>query len=589
MSGKFNIDDLIKLSSFEVSASEKAGYEKEIDDFLKYAEIINSADCNDLTPSAHPTESSAKMRMDNQVEWDDLERILINAPVRDKSAYLVPPQKARPGEEKESASASIIAGSHDEYEAVIGLEVHAHLKTKSKLFCSCPTEFGSEPNHNTCPVCNGHPGVLPVLNHEAVRMAILSGLALNCKINKKSVFARKNYFYPDLPKGYQISQFEEPICSGGFVEIDDNGKPLAIKLNRIHMEEDAGKMVHVGAPGIWGSKASAVDFNRTSVPLIEIVTEPDIKCAKHAKDYVIMLRSVLVQLGICDGNLEEGSLRCDANISIRKVGEKKLGTKTEVKNMNSFKAIEKAIEFEIERQIVLKKTGKAIIQETRLWDENSQKTFSMRSKEESHDYRYFPDPDLLPIILDEDYIEELKEFVPEYPLKKKYTYMNIYNLSEEQALLLINNSAFTTYFDKLVSIYKDHKNASNWFFNELISYTNDLKDIHISPENFVEFLGKIDSDEISGKIAKEVLKKSFETKRALVEIIEKDGYKQITDEKELKKMIDDIINANPAQVAEYKGGKEKLFSFFVGEMMKKTKGKANPAIVNTLLKNGLSK
>lgn len=589
MSNKFNIESLIKLSAFEVTDSEKKEYDKEIDDFLKYAEIINSADCDNMAPSAHPTESAAKMRKDNDKVWEDLEKILANAPVRDKSAYLVPPQKARPGEEKESGEKTAVSSGTDDYEAVIGLEVHAHLKTKSKLFCSCPTEFGNDPNHNTCPVCNGHPGVLPVLNEEAVRMAILSGLAFNCKINKKSVFARKNYFYPDLPKGYQISQFEEPICSGGFVEIDDNGAPVAIKLNRIHMEEDAGKMVHVGAPGIWGSKASAVDFNRTSVPLIEIVSEPDIKSAKHAKDYVIMLRSVLVQLGICDGNLEEGSLRCDANISIRKIGDKQLGTKTEVKNMNSFKAIEKAIEFEIERQIMLKKAGKPIVQETRLWDENSQKTFSMRSKEESHDYRYFPDPDLLPIMLDEDYIESLKEFVPEYPLKKKYNYINIYNLSEEQAMLLINDAAFTKYFDKLLHLYKDHKNAANWFFNELISYTSDFKNIHISPDDFADFLKRIDSGEISGKIGKEVLRKSFDSKRLLSDIIEKDGYKQISNEDEIKKMIEGVIAANPSEVGEYKNGKEKLFGFFVGETMKVTKGKANPAVVNKLLKELLAR
>ncbi len=585
MSKHINIDQLVTLSALSLDDSEKQRMVKEIEDFLGYAEVINSMDCKGINPSAHPTESNQKLKEDSVRVWENLEAILCNAPVTDKTSYLVPPQKGKTGEDKELDCEKKTAVDTDDYEAVIGLEVHAHLKTKSKLFCSCSTEFGSEPNANTCPVCSGHPGVLPVLNGEAVRMAVMAGLAMNCKINKKSVFARKNYFYPDLPKGYQISQFDLPICSGGHVDIDDDNGTFRVELNRIHMEEDAGKMVHVGAPGIWGSKASAVDFNRTCVPLIEIVTEPVIKTAKQAKEYVIILRATLVGLGICDGNLEEGSLRCDANISIRKRGDKKLGVKTEVKNMNSFKAIEKAIEFEIARQEKLVKTGQRIEQETRLWDENSQKTFSMRSKEESHDYRYFPDPDLLPLVLEDGMVEELKKSMPENPLSKKHKYMEKFGLPEELANILMTNPGHSAYYEKLIGLYADHKNAANWFFNELMSYTDDFISIHITPKDVAELLSKIDKNEISGKIAKTVLKKAFDSKNSINEVIEKEGIKQISDVGEIKKMAEKILADNPAQVAEYKSGKVKVFGFFVGELMKASKGKANPATANEILKN----
>lgn len=585
-----DIESLIALSSFEVTEEDKKNYQEEIAEFLEYAEVINKMECDELLPSAHASAASCKVREGDLAQpWKELEELLSNAPVRDKTAYLVPPQKSEAGEEKGVEGRKKESADCAEYEAVIGLEVHAHLKTKSKLFCRCSTEFGKEPNENTCPVCTGQPGALPVINKEAVRMAIQAGLAMNCRINLRSVFERKNYFYPDLPKGYQISQMEEPLCSGGSVEIDENGTPFRIRLNRIHMEEDAGKMVHVGAPGIWGSKASAVDFNRTSVPLIEIVSEPDIHTAKQAKDYVIMLRAILVQLGICDGNLEEGSLRCDANISLRPVGQKELGVKAEVKNMNSFKAIEKAIAFEIERQTKLLRRGERIIQETRLWDENSQKTYSMRSKENSHDYRYFPDPDLLPLMVSEKEIQEWKKQIPISPLQKKYEYMNKAGLPEEQALLLMTTPAYAAYFDRLLQAYKDTKNAVNWFFNEILFYFNgsDLETIPVSAEDFAAFLTKIDDGEISGKIGKEILKKSFETKRSLMDILEKDEYKQLSDPNEIRTMIQTILDNNPVQVADYRGGKEKLFGYFVGEVMKASKGRANPAISNQLLKEML--
>lgn len=590
MDNKVNIDmeSLITLSSFEVTEDDKKVYEKEIGDFLEYAKIINSADCDNLVPSAHSSAVSGKVREgDTPSTWADLNALLANAPVKDKTAYLVPPQKKQEGEEKELPEKKK-AFADTEFEPVIGLEVHAHLKTKSKLFCTCSTEFGKAPNENTCPVCTGQPGALPVINKEAVRMAMKAGLAMNCKINLRSVFERKNYFYPDLPKGYQISQMEEPLCSGGHVEIDVDGKPLSIRLNRIHMEEDAGKMVHVGAPGIWGSKASAVDYNRTSVPLIEIVSEPDIHSAKQAKDYVIMLRAILVQLGICDGNLEEGSLRCDANISLRPVGTTTLGTKTEVKNMNSFRAIERAIDFEIERQTKMLKNGQRIVQETRLWDENSQKTYSMRSKEDSHDYRYFPDPDLLPLVVTQNEVDDIQRQIPKSPLSKKYDYMAKDNLPEEQALLLMTTPAYANFFDALLTEYSNTKNAVNWFFNELLSYAEGGKiSEHITPKEFAAFLAVIDKGEISGKIGKDVLKKSFDTKRSLLDIIEKDGCKQISNPDEIRKMIQEVLDKNPTQLADYRAGKDKLFGYFVGEVMKASKGKANPAQANQLLKEML--
>jgi aspartyl-tRNA(Asn)/glutamyl-tRNA(Gln) amidotransferase subunit B len=588
MAKHIDINKLINLGSFEVSDEEKVVFEKELEDFLKYAEIINKSSYKNLEPASHAIQKSAYLRTDTAKTWEHLEGLLQNAPIIEGTSYLVPPQKGRTGKEKEANDHTTLKNLSEDYEAVIGLEVHAHLKTRSKLFCNCSTEFGKEPNENTCPVCSGQPGVLPVLNSEAVNMAIMAGLAMNCKINKKSVFARKNYFYPDLPKGYQISQFEEPICSGGYVEIEVDGYTKKVQLNRIHMEEDAGKMVHVGAPGIWGSKASAVDYNRSSVPLIEIVTEPDLSTAKEAKEYVVMLRATLVSLGICDGNLEEGSLRCDANISIRPRGHKELGVKTEIKNMNSFKAIERAIDFEIERQKKLKRLDIPIEQETRLWDESSQKTYLMRSKEESHDYRYFPDPDLLPLILKDGLIEEMSKKVGLLPLDRKRKYEKDYSLSSDEAKLLMVNPDYARYFEKVLGFYNNPKNLANWFFNEILSYiSQEFDKIHITPQDFADFLIKIDSNEISGKIGKTVIKKAFETKKSLNIIIDEDGLKQISDTKEIEKIIDDIIKNNQAQVELYKSGKDKVFGFFVGEAMKLTKGKANPATVNEILKSKL--
>ncbi|MBN2040606.1 MAG: Asp-tRNA(Asn)/Glu-tRNA(Gln) amidotransferase subunit GatB [Spirochaetes bacterium] len=584
---KINIENLIELASFEVSEEEKKQLENELDEFLAYAHVIDNAPCGDMTPSSHAVEKEAYMREDEISAWDKVEKIMGNSPVTEGQSYLVPPQKTTAvmlDDENEESEKPY----DGELEPVIGLEVHARLKTKSKLFCSCSTQFGDEANSNACPVCSGQPGVLPVLNREAVNMAIIAGLAVGCTVNKHSVFARKNYFYPDLPKGYQISQFEEPVCSGGGVDIEIDGKVKTVRLNRIHMEEDAGKMVHVGAPGIWGAKASAVDFNRCSVPLIEIVTEPDLSSPEEAREYVTMLRAVLVSLGICDGNMEEGSLKCDANVSVRPVGSKKLGVKVEIKNMNSFKAIERALDFEIVRLKKMKQKGIRIKQETRGWDESGQKTYSMRGKEESQDYRYFPDPDLLPVVLTDEWINSLKDRVTESPLNGKKKCIDNYSFSENEARLFMVNPSYSEYFEKVLQYYDNPRALANWFFSEILSQTGgDMGSIHITPDDLAEFLKRIDKGEISGKIGKDVLKKAFTEKKGLVEIIENENLKQETDTGVIEKIIDEIIEKNPSQVAEYKSGKTKLLGFFVGETMKASQGKANPKIVNEILREKL--
>jgi aspartyl-tRNA(Asn)/glutamyl-tRNA(Gln) amidotransferase subunit B len=581
-----NIDNLIELASFEVKPEEKQQFEKELEDFLEYARVIESAPCADLKPASHAVEKKAYMRPDENKVWDKLDLLLANGPSLQGTSYLVPPQS------KGQASASSAEKTEKsdlsaEYEAVIGLEVHAQLKTRTKLFCACSTEFGREPNANTCPVCSGQPGVLPVLNREAVTMAIIAGLAAGSTINKRSVFARKNYFYPDLPKAYQISQFEEPICTGGFIEIELNGNVKQVNLNRIHMEEDAGKMVHVGAPGIWGSKASAVDFNRCSVPLIEIVSEPDLSSPEEAREYVAMLRAMLVTQGICDGSMEEGSLRCDANVSVREKGSKKLGTKVEIKNMNSFKAIERALEFEIARLKKMKRAGVRIEQETRLWDESGQKTYSMRSKEESHDYRYFPDPDLLPLELTDEMIAGAQGRLSELPLARKRKYISEYSFTESEARLFMMNPSYAAFFEKALMYYSNARTLANWFFTELLSFTGKIEELHIEPADAAELLKRIDAGEISGKIAKQVLKKAFASGKGLMQIINEENIKQETDPGVIEDIIDKIIAGNENQVKEYRSGKTKLFGFFVGEAMKAAKGKANPALVNEILKKKL--
>lgn len=472
---------------------------------------------------------------------------------------------------------------NNKYEAVIGLEVHAQLLTDSKLFCGCSTKFGNAPNTNVCPVCLGHPGVLPVLNKKVVEFTTLMGLATNCTINERSIFARKNYFYPDLPKGYQISQYEEPICEHGFVNITlPENSYRRIGLTRIHMEEDAGKSIHD-----QGSETS-IDVNRCGVPLMEIVSEPDIRTSQEASLYLQKIRQIVQYLGICDGNMEEGSLRCDANISVRLVGETKLGTKTEVKNMNSFRNVERAINFEIDRQIEIIEDGGRIVQQTLLWDPDKGEVRSMRSKEEAHDYRYFPEPDLLPVVVNEAWKNEIAKNLPELPETRKQRLTEKYNLPEYDAEILTQSRSLADYYEEVITVTDDYKSASNWVMGDVLKVLNeeklDIRDFSLSPQNLGQLINLIKNGIISGKIAKEVFPEMIQGNKNPEDIVKSKNLVQISDTTEIERMIESILDSRPKEVQEYVEGKEKVFGFFIGQIMKESKGKANPKIVNEILR-----
>ena len=476
------------------------------------------------------------------------------------------------------------------YEVVIGLEVHAQLKTQSKIFCSCSTEFGQPPNANTCPICLGMPGVLPVLNKKVVEYAIRACLATHCEVQPMSRFARKNYFYPDLPKGYQISQYELPIGLNGHINIQTNGTPKQIGLTRIHLEEDAGKSIHgenLGMPG-----KSYVDYNRTGVPLIEIVSEPDLRSPAEAREYLIQLKAILDYAEVSDVNLEEGSFRCDANVSLRPVGQEELGTRTELKNINSFKFVQKALEYEIERQAKVLDQGEAVVQETRLYDSDKGITFSMRSKEEAHDYRYFPEPDLVPIACDEAWVDAVQQFLPEMPEQKRDRFVSDYKIPEYDAGVLTTSKTMADYFETCVKQFDQPKTISNWIMGDLLrELKNDNKEIDecpVSPDQLTGLLKLIDDGTISGKMAKTVFEEMYRSGKPPAEIVKEKGLTQITDESDLLKMVEDVIAANPDQAADFKNGKDKLMGFFVGQVMKASQGQANPALVNKLLKEKLS-
>jgi aspartyl-tRNA(Asn)/glutamyl-tRNA(Gln) amidotransferase subunit B len=477
------------------------------------------------------------------------------------------------------------------YDPVIGLEVHAQMLTESKIFCGCSTRFGGEPNANACPVCAGFPGVLPVLNQRAVEFAMRAGLAAHCEIARSSRLARKNYFYPDLPKGYQISQYELPICVNGHIDIELAGVPKRVRLTRIHMEEDAGKSIHD-----LRSDASVVDLNRAGVPLLEIVSEPDLRSAEEAVIYLKRLRAILQYLAICDGNMEEGSFRCDANVSVRPQGSDTLGTKVEIKNVNSFKAVEKAILYEIQRQSDTLAEGGKLVQETRLWDENHEVTRSMRSKESAHDYRYFPDPDLLPIVINDDWLARIKASLPEFPDLRRARFMSDYKLPAYDAELLTGRKDIADYFESALATHENAKALSNWIVGDLFRVLKERKLDEqltigawpIQPAQLAELVKLIDRGKISGKIAKTVFDALLDSPHSPQEVVAEKGLEQVSDTGSIEGSIDAILAAHTKQVADYRGGNEKIFGFLVGQVMKATRGKANPQMVNELLKRKLA-
>lgn len=478
------------------------------------------------------------------------------------------------------------------YETVIGLEIHAQLLTKSKMFCSCSTKFGAKPNTNICPVCTGQPGVLPVTNRKAVELAIKTARVLNCKIEPHSVFARKNYFYPDLPKNYQISQYELPLATRGYLEIEVDGKIKKVGITRVHLEEDAGKLVHKGAGRIMGAEESLVDYNRTGVPLMEIVSEPDIRSPKEAAIYTQTLANLLQYIGVCDAKMEEGSLRCDANISIRPVGAGKLGIKTEVKNMNSFKAVEKALAAEEKRHAEVIEEGGTIIQETRFFDDITNTTIGMRSKEYAHDYRYFPEPDLVPIEPTAGWIEEIKKSIGELPHQRKTRFASNYRIPAEIAEILISNKPMADFFEETIKLYPKPTLVANWLVGDISAYLNEnkksLPELDFTPSQLMEILKLMEEGTLSGKLAKTVLFEVLKTGKQVKDVIAESGMTQISNQGEMEKIVAEVIQNNPKPVEEYKKGKETAITFLVGQVMRASKGRANPALATRLLKKFLA-
>jgi len=477
-----------------------------------------------------------------------------------------------------------------QFEPVIGLEVHVQLNTETKIFCGCSTRFGAEPNTQTCPVCLGMPGVLPVLNRDVLRKGIIAGLALNCRIAEYSKFDRKNYFYPDLPKAYQISQYDKPVCVNGYLEIPVPDGTKKIGITRLHLEEDAGKLIH---PDDKSAGISYVDLNRTGVPLAEIVSEPDMRNADEAYEYLSKLKSIIKYTGVSDVNMEEGSLRCDVNVSVRKLGAEKFGEKVEVKNLNSFKAVRAAINYEIERQISLIEAGEkeSIIQETRLWDADRQETYGMRTKEDAHDYRYFPDPDLPPLEISKEFVEELRAALPELPDQKRERFVSEYSIPDYDAGVLTAARQVAEYYEDVIKKGANPKRASNWIMSELLGQLADpelIETFPVKPEMLASLLKLIEDDTISGKIAKTVFREMIDTGKSAEQIVDSKGLRQVSDTSEIDAIIDRVLASNRQSVDDYKNGKDKAMGFLVGQVMKESKGKANPKLVNELLARKLN-
>ncbi len=480
-----------------------------------------------------------------------------------------------------------------EYMTVIGLECHAQLRTGSKLFCSCSTRFGGEPNENTCPVCLALPGALPVLNRASVSLAVRAALALNCTINPVSQWARKNYFYPDLPKGYQISQFDRPIAENGHLEIQVEGETRKIRIQRIHMEEDAGKLLHEGFPD--SDANTYIDLNRSGVPLVEIVTHPDLRSSAEASEYLTRLKQILEYLEVCDGNMEEGSLRCDANVSICTPDADEFGTRTELKNINSFRFLQRAVDYEVGRQIDVVEEGDRVVQETRLWNSVEERTVSMRSKEEAHDYRYFPEPDLPLLVLEETWLDEIRQTQPELPAGRLLRFVEDYSLSGYDAGILTSTKALADYFEAAVKLCDEPKSVANWMMGDLLRLLKDdgvdLKDLSrtaVSPAMLARMIELVGDGTISGKIAKTVIEEMYRSGQSPEIIIEEKGLVQISDAGELETIVEEIIEANPGPTEQYRSGKTGTLGWFVGQVMKATKGRANPKSVNELLRKKLA-
>ena len=480
---------------------------------------------------------------------------------------------------------------HTAFEAVIGLEVHAQLLTRSKIFCGCSAAFGAPPNSQTCPVCLGMPGVLPVLNRRVVEFAIKTAVALQCEVAGGCRFARKNYFYPDMPKNYQISQYELPLARNGMLEFPVNGLTKSVRIHRLHLEEDVGKLLHAGT--FQTADSSLVDFNRSGVPLMEIVSEPDIRNPEDAAEYLRQVRAIVVYLEVCDGNMEEGSLRCDANVSVRRAGTEELGVKAEVKNMNSFKHVQKALAYEIQRQVRVLEQGGRVVQETRLWDANQEQTFPMRSKEYAHDYRYFLEPDLVPVTIPQQWIDEIRETLPELPQERRARFVRQYTIPDYDAAVLTASKPLAGYYEEVVKAFPDPKTASNWVMVELLGLLNkdgrEITDSPIPPAELAALLTMLNRGDISGKIAKMVFERMYQTGKPAALIVQEEGLTQISDQDELLRIVDEVLAQHPGPVAEYRKGKVQSFTFLVGAVMKASRGKANPKAVNELLRTLLER